>query len=183
MNHLEELIDIITASTWRMGALRLVSDLNLDDWWVAAGFVRNAVWDKLHGRPMTPLNDLDVIYYDPENTKIAFDENIRAELESRSPRKKWSVTNQARMHEQYGDAPYGSCLEAMRRWPETATAVALSLDSRGKLVVAAPYGLDDLFDLIVRPTRSELTMIVKERAEKKRWKKIWSSLTFVDIPE
>jgi hypothetical protein len=37
--------------------------LNIQDGYIAAGFVRNLVWDKLHHIESQPLNDIDVIYW------------------------------------------------------------------------------------------------------------------------
>lgn len=47
-----------------MRLLIIVADLKLPDGLIAAGFVRNLVWDHLHGKNATPLNDVDVIFYD-----------------------------------------------------------------------------------------------------------------------
>ena len=176
MERRQELIDIIKASKWRMGVLRIVSDLDLPDWWIGAGFVRNAVWDHFHGRPMTPLNDIDVIYFDAERPDPRIDEEILMELQSRGPKKPWSVHNQALMHERNGHAPYSSSIDALKHWSETATAVAVCLDRQGRLSVAAPHGLDDLLDLVVRPTTPEQAELVRERAAEKRWLKIWPEL-------
>ncbi len=73
-------------------------------------------------------------------------------LRERLPDYDWSVKNQARMHVRNGDAPYRDVATAMRAWPETATAVAVRLGADDRLEVNAPYGLDDLFALVVRPT-------------------------------
>ena len=56
------------------------------------------------------------------------------------------------MHGRNGDAPYSDVTDAMRHWPENATAVAVRLTAAGMVEVAAPYGLDDLFAGVVRPT-------------------------------
>lgn len=64
----------------------------------------------------------------------------------------WSVKNQVRMHTRNCDAPYGSGAGALWFWPETATAVAVRLYDERALEIAAPFGLDDLFGLILRPT-------------------------------
>ncbi len=56
------------------------------------------------------------------------------------------------MHHRNGDMPYASATDAMRYWPETATAVALRLSDAGILKVTAPYGLSDIFGLCLRPT-------------------------------
>jgi len=47
----------------RMRILHSVRALDLPDCWVAAGFVRNCVWDHLHQRATSPLaGDVDVIH-------------------------------------------------------------------------------------------------------------------------
>lgn len=45
-----------------------------------------------------------------------------------------------------------SARDAMRYWPETATAVAARRGGRDELEIASPLGLDDLFNLLLRPT-------------------------------
>ncbi|WP_312467639.1 nucleotidyltransferase family protein, partial [Stutzerimonas nitrititolerans] len=42
--------DVIKDDPVRLRILRFVSALGLPDCWVAAGFVRSAVWDRQHGR-------------------------------------------------------------------------------------------------------------------------------------
>jgi hypothetical protein len=50
-----------------------------------------------------------------------------------------------------GDAPYASAADAMRFWPETATAVAVRRTAEGPCEIAAPFGLEKLFGLVLRP--------------------------------
>ena len=67
----------------------------------------------------------------------------------------------------------------MRFWPETATAVALRYNDRGDLEIAAPFGLDDLYGAIVRPTPhflGEKRALFAERLRRKRWLEQWPSL-------
>lgn len=83
------------------------------------------------------------------------------------------------MHAQNGDKPYLSATDAMRYWPETATAVAVALREKGSCEVAEPLGLDDLFDLIIRPAgrfATEKTAIYQSRLKSKKWVKIWPQL-------
>lgn len=88
------------------------------------------------------------------------------------PGLQWSVKNQARMHRRNGDPAYTSVSQAMEHWPETATAVAIRLHGLGSLEVSAPFGLDDLFGLQLRPTphfRREKLPIFADRVAAKRW--------------
>ena len=104
-----------------MRTLRTVRDLQLPDWWIAAGFLRNKVWDILHEyHEPTPLNDVDVVYFDERNADEDDDSEWERRLKRIDPSTPWSVKNQARMHLRNGHSPYESATDAMSRWPETA---------------------------------------------------------------
>ncbi|MCA9549308.1 MAG: nucleotidyltransferase family protein [Myxococcales bacterium] len=169
MNEADLVLDIIAGDRWRLGTLNLVAELELPDAWVGGGFVRNAVWDRLHDRPMTPLNDIDVVYCDRTRTDASIDENLALELAARSPKRPWSVLNVARKG-------FKSVEAAMRKWPETATAVAVAIQPGNRLALLAPYGVTDLVAMIVRPTSPEMVELVKARMEKKRWLKLYPNL-------
>jgi hypothetical protein len=153
---------------------------------MGAGFVRNAVWDYLHGRDSSPVStDVDVIWFDGERCTKKQDDALEALLRDLDPNVLWSVKNQARMHVQNGDDPYQSTTDAMRYWPETATAVAARLLENGTCEVVAPLGLDDLFDLIIRPAgrfATEKNAIYQERVKSKSWLKVWPMLTLLELP-
>jgi len=59
-----------------------------------------------------------------ENNEKVFENDIKKKylLE------KWSVKNQARMHLVNSDEPYSSTLDAIKYWPETATAIAIRIN-------------------------------------------------------
>jgi hypothetical protein len=60
----------------------------------------------------------------------------------------------------------------MKAWPETATAVAVRLGKDDVIEVAAPFGLDDLFNLVVRPTAGfevEKKAVYLDRIRSKNW--------------
>lgn len=162
-----------------MHALAEVAALGLPDCWIGAGLVRSAVWDHLHGRPPAPtFDDVDVAWFDPARIDPAMDTVVERQLRARTPTLIWSVKNQARMHSQNGDRPYRSTSDAIAHWPETATAVAVRLDGDA-LDVAAPFGLDDLFALVLRPTpafSAEKRSIFDERIASKRWRDRWPNL-------
>jgi hypothetical protein len=85
-----------------------------------------------------------------------------------------------RMTVESADQPYLSTIDAMRFWPETATAVAVRLDEKGTCEVAAPLGLDDLFGLVIRPAgkfATEKTQVYQDRFKSKNWMTIWPLLT------
>ena len=180
MNLAAQLQTLITNDPRRLRILQQVRELDLPDCWVAAGFVRSAVWDHLHQRTPSPLpEDIDVIWFDRSQTAPARDAELETILRHQDESLQWSVKNQARMHLRNDDAPYASATEAMRYWPETATAVAVRLDEQGRLEVAAPLGLEDLFNLVVRPAgrfKGEKQPIYQQRLRSKNWLATWPKL-------
>jgi uncharacterized protein len=167
-----------------MKVLEVVAALNLPDCWVGAGFVRNPVWDALHGRPWSPsYTDIDVVYFDAADIGPKRDEVIEAELRVTSPDAPWSVKNQARMHLQNGDPPYTDTADAMRHWPETCTAVAVrSVGHRVELL--APLGIGDLLSMIVRPTPAFANKleIYRTRLARKAWSLSWPMVREMGLP-
>lgn len=180
MDAASQVVAILRADPLRWHLLGVVSALSLPDGWVGAGFVRNAVWDHLHGYSFSaPTGDVDVIWHDPLCVDAAEDRKHEAALHVVEPKFAWSVKNQARMHGRNGDEPYSSATEAMRYWPETATAVAVRRIGPDDCEVAAPLGLDDLMHLVLRPTArfaGEKHHIYEERVRSKGWVKAWPLL-------
>jgi hypothetical protein len=132
--------------------LRAVEALCLPDCWVGAGFVRNPIWDALHGFPWSAsYTDVDVVYCDAAHADAEHESLIEHRLALSLPTVPWSVKNQARMHVQNGDPPYANTADASRHWPKTCTAIAArSLD--GRIELLAPFGVADLVSLTVKPT-------------------------------
>lgn len=183
MRDADDIAALLRADALRWHLLGLVAELALPDAWIAAGFVRNAVWDALHDRePGIPDGDVDVIWFDPSRTDPALDRAIEAALRAKDPAIMWSVKNQARMHLRNGDRPYASAKDAMCHWPETATAIAVRRTGENTCEVAAPFGLDDLFGLVVRPGprfADERRIIFESRIGEKRWFERWPRLIAV----
>src|ERR1700686_5146658 len=96
---------------------------------------------------------------------------------------KLDVKNEARVHLWYQDRfgyaikPYSSSADAIATFPTTATAVGIR-QIRSKLECCAPFGLDDLFGLVVRPNKQQITRSIYE-AKVNRWRSIWPRLTFL----
>ncbi|MHA1153811.1 MAG: nucleotidyltransferase family protein [Alphaproteobacteria bacterium] len=180
-----DILALVAADAWMMAALGAVAGLGLPDAWIGAGFLRGAVWDRLHGyASRTPLDDIDVIYFDPEAPDPAAEAALERRLGERLPGLPWSVKNQARMHLRNGDAPYRSSADALAHWLETPTAVALRLDEAGGPELLAPFGTRDLLGLVVRPTpharkHEHRLAAYRARLEVKNWPAKWPKLKVV----
>lgn len=168
-------------ASWRHAALAAVAELGLPDCWIGAGFVRSPVWDRLHGfAEATKLDDIDVVYFDPDRRPPECDAALEARLAALMPGLPWQVRNQARMHLANGDPPYRSTGDALAHWLETPTAVAVRLEPKGPALLS-PLGLRDLLSLTIRPTphakaRPERLAAYRHRLTTKNWRANWPKL-------
>lgn len=146
--------------------------------WLGGGSLRNHIWDKLTNRS-TPHDDFDIVYFDANNIQPCTDLSIEAALSLLLPSPlQISVKNQARMHLVTGEPATNSLHEAVARWPETATAVAVRMHDSDTLEVIAPYGLTDLFNMVVRPSpyHRHHPASFRRRVANKGWRRHWPEI-------
>lgn len=177
---IDQIIKWIKQDPLRCEALEAASRLCLPDWCLAAGFVRNLVWDKMHGfGDLTPLNDIDLIYFDPDFK--FFEHKLLDKLKSIADLP-WSVKNQARMHVRNNDEPYLSTLDAMSYWVEEEAAVGVRMDS-GQLEIISSFGIDVLFNgtITLNQKRPKVDDF-HQRISEKEWLKNWPNLK-VRVPK
>lgn len=178
----QRIIALIKKDPARMKALIAVKALALPHGYIAAGFIRNLVWDHLHQKSKpTPLNDLDVIYFAPgeedEHKHVIYE----AELKKRVPAFNWQVRNQAKMHLRNGDTPYSDILDAMRYWPEQETAIAVRLNDSNHIECLSAFGIESLFALKITPNPKRDIAISQQRITQKNWLATWPKLTVATL--
>ena len=166
---------------------KTAQSLQLPDWWIGAGFVRNKVWDTLSGFTERTKNteiDIDVVYFDPANIVEEQEKLYDQKLLKLMPNENWSVKNQARMHIPYGEPPFVSSGDAISKWPETATAIAVTITTNGELELFAPYGLEDITAMNIRmtPNMKLKQDVFFKRLQKKQWQSKWPKITII-MPE
>jgi hypothetical protein len=173
---------------WLLEVLEGVRESGLPDAWVGAGVIRDLVWDGLHGG-FDPLSvkDVDVAFFDPSDLSRERDDAAERSLRALAPDLPWQAKNQAAVHtwfaRKFGHAvePLVSLEDAIGTWPETATSVALALRPDDSLRIVAPYGLDDLFEMVLRrnPRRVSLEEF-RRQARAKRITEIWPRVRVLD---
>lgn len=104
-----------------MEILTIIHSLNLKDSWLAAGSVRNYIWNRLSGKSgFDAETDVDVIFYDPA---VSYEETVALEQKLRDayPQYRWELKNQVYMHSHIpATSPYlGSC-DAMSKYQSVA---------------------------------------------------------------
>lgn len=175
----QDITRLLEEDPWRMDVLHAAAELDLPDWWIGAGFLRNAIWDAIEGNDSPPTRDVDLVYFDKDNANPETDWSYDKSMKTDYPFAEWEIRNQARMHYVNNFDPYTSAADGIAHWVETATCVAVKLKD-GKLHYLFCHGTEDLFGLIARPVlefqTKELLPTFYERVEKKRWKEKWPSL-------
>lgn len=183
----KDIIELIKQDKWMMEVLKAAQQLNLSDWWICAGFVRSKIWDTLHdfsNRTRTP--DVDVIYFDETNVDELEEKKLEDKLKWLKPGVPWSVKNEARMHIANDIPPYSSAIDAISKFPETATALGVKLDKKDTLILTAPCGVSDVLNLKIRPTpyfmnNKGLSCIYNKRITKKNWTATWHKIKVYEI--
>jgi uncharacterized protein len=178
----KDIISLIREDKWMMEILESTKSLNLPDWWICAGFIRSKIWDVLHNfSERTTVPDIDVIYFDPTNIDVLEEKKLAEKLKCLIPNIPWSVKNEARMHVKSNMPPYSSSVDAISKFPETATALGVKLDEKDNVILTAPCGISDVINLEVKPTAyftetKERMKIYKDRITNKNWKSTWNKI-------
>jgi hypothetical protein len=152
---------ILRAAPSMMQVLQTARELDLPDWLIFSGAVYQRVLNHLTGRdPDYGIKDYDLGYFDATDLSYeAEDVVIRRAAAAFAPPfdKLVEVRNQARVHVwfegKFGEpyAPLSSSGEALERFVSATFAVGVRLEPDGRMTIVAPFGLDDLFAMHMRP--------------------------------
>jgi len=182
------LIHILQESPLISQLIPTIPQLNLPEWYVATGCIFQTVWNSYYNLPPTHgIKDCDLIYFDATDTSYeAEDAYIQkgAQLFAQSLIEV-EIRNEARVHLWYKEhfkekdiEPYQSTEEAIRSFPATAACIGVTLDATGTWKIYAPYGLTDLFSMIVRPNKNQITETIYHN-KVNRWHDLWPELTII----
>jgi uncharacterized protein len=164
--------------------------LDLPGWYLVAGALCQTVWNVTTGQPPgAGILDYDLAYFDPsdlsweaEDAVIKRGDEIFAGLPAPV-----QIRNQARVHLWYEPKfgapcpPHTSSEAAISTYEATTACLGVRLLPGGRWRVYAPYGLSDLFGLVVRPNPVLAPRHVYE-AKVTRWTRQWPELTALPWP-
>jgi hypothetical protein len=195
LGKIERLEEILMENEDAQKILRRAPALQMPYWYLGAGGISQTVWNVLHGfDPRHGIKDYDLVYYDATDLSFKGEDDFiqKARRLFHDIPVPVEVRNEARVHLWYPQRfgyeirPHQTVEEAIRTFPATATCIGVKYHD-GQFRVYAPFGLDDLFAMIVRPNKAQLTVIVRN-AEKtrevyetkvKRWIKVWPKLRII----
>ena len=176
----------LSQNRWIEEILTRCDEIDLPDSWLVAGCVAQTIWNLRCNQPAElGIKDVDLIYFDAQDltaeTESAHEKRLRDLF--RALPLKLDVKNEARVHLWYKDRfghpiePYSSSADAIESFPTTATSVGVRRVF-GQFECCAPFGLDDLFGLVVRPNKRQITRAIYE-AKIARWRSIWPDLIYL----
>ncbi len=192
LGKIERLEEILRENEDAQRILRRAPALQMSNWYLGAGGISQTVWNMLHGfDPRHGIKDYDLVYYDARDLSFKGEDDFiqKAKALFHDIPVPVEVRNEARVHLWYPQRfgyeirPHQTVEDAISTFPATATCIGVKYHN-GRFRVYAPFGLDDLFAMIVRPNKAQLTTIVRnaEKAREvyetkvKRWIKIWPKL-------
>jgi uncharacterized protein len=167
-----------------MAVLAIARAANLPDWRLVAGSIYGTVWNALTDQDVDHgIKDYDICYFDPDTSYEAEDAWIKAVAAITPPDllPLVEVRNQARVHLWFGEKfggdypPLSNTDEALTRYLCYSDAVAVRLEADDTITIAAPFGLDDVFAMVMRPnpgrgeTNNRDTKVAAVRA---RWSQV-----------
>ncbi|MGX7703770.1 nucleotidyltransferase family protein [Methylobacterium sp. Gmos1] len=180
---------IVRADPDLMRLLAAARSLALPQWRLVAGCLYQTVWNVLTGRPRGHgIRDYDLIYFDTDLSWEAEDAVLRrAAPVLGACVGPVEIRNQARVHlwfeGRFGSPypPLPSADAALSRYAAVVHAVGVRLEADGRLSIAAPFGLADLFDLVLRPN-PVLANAPAYTAKAERMRALWPELTVLPWP-
>jgi len=178
--------DILLKNRPIYSVIEKMANIDLPNYYIGAGCITQTVWNYQCGfNLMHGISDIDLVYYDASDLSYeAEDATIKRVKRMLEPCElDIDIKNQARVHLWYREhngfdiAPYDSVESAISSWSTMATAIGVRLENES-LRIYAPFGIDDLFNMVLRPNKSLITeeiYLVKVQ----KWCKKWPSLTVV----
>lgn len=159
------------------------------NYYLAAGCINQTIFNYYHNYDLDyGIGDYDIVYYD-EDTSYEKEDIIIKDLKERLKHLdlKFDIKNEKRVHIWYNEKyktnrkEYESVEDAISKWGTTITCLGVRMENN-KLIVCVPYGLNDLFNLILRPVKIDFT---KEDYEKKvtKWTSKWELLKVIKYDE
>jgi len=145
-------LNLVSRSALLREAIEHAAQLDLPNWWIVGGAIRDVVWQAVSGyEPTRPIQDIDLLFHDTDDKSPERDHQVERSLNPISG-VPWSVKNQARMHLHNDDAPYSNMQEAMFCFPETISSIGIKKSENERIVFATSFGFEDLFSMTFRPT-------------------------------
>ncbi len=175
---------IIESDPGLMHLLHRLRGLRLPQWRLVSGCLYQTVWNVLTDRARgTGIKDYDLIYFDAGDPSWEAEDAVIRQVAAATADCVGPVEtrNQARVHlwfPQRFRCAYprlASADDSLAFYASVVHAVGVRLEDDGRLNVIAPFGLDDIFAMVIRPNYA-LENAASHAAKAQRAKAIWSEV-------
>ncbi|BDZ30865.1 nucleotidyltransferase family protein [Lactiplantibacillus sp. WILCCON 0030] len=173
-----------TPELWEI--LTLIRRLQLKQGYLAAGSIRNAVWQTLSQQSVTLISDVDVVFFDPDRP-VSDDLVLFNQLTTWAPQYQWQVKNEVYMaHYDFDDGPeFRSVADAIGQFVEVPTCIGARLMADDEIDLIAPHGTRELLQLQCRPIPfyrqdARHLAVYQQRMRRKQWQRLWPNLKVDD---
>lgn len=184
----EEFVSILKKNKDLMTILDYIYELNLPNFYIAAGSVFQTIWNYYDNKPLNfGIKDIDIIYYDSNNLSKEVEKELEGKIieHFKELNYKFDVHNEARMHlwkkekENKNINQYKNSEDAIDHWIATVHSIGITKEN-DNIKVYAPYGLSDIFSRTIRPIKHKDNS--KELYDKKvaSWQKRFEKLNIIE---
>ncbi len=184
----EKFISILKQNNDLMVILDYLVELNLPNFYIAAGSIFQTIWNYYDNRPLNyGIKDIDIIYYDPNNISKESEKKLEDKIVEhfKTLNYEFDIHNEARMHlwkkenENKDINQYKNSEDAISKWIATVHSVGITKVNHN-IKVYAPYGLSDIFSRTIRPIKHKANS--KELYDKKvaSWQTRFNNLNIIE---
>ncbi|PCJ16665.1 MAG: hypothetical protein COB02_15680 [Candidatus Cloacimonadota bacterium] len=184
MDDEKKLIKILLKSSLFQTLFERWDQVKLANCYVAGGCVTQTIWNHLLKKPLLHgLNDIDLVYFENGLSKeLELKNQNRISYLFNDLKLDVDLQNEASVHTWYGEKfgydilPYHSTEEGINTWlPSFAVGLKKVEDS---FIVYAPFGLFDLFSMIVRSNKKQINEKIYNKMVA-RLKKDWPEIKVI----
>lgn len=184
----EMFISILKQNNDLMLILDYLVELNLPNFYIAAGSIFQTIWNYYDNKPLNyGIKDIDIIYYDSNNISKESEKELEDKIVEhfKMLNYEFDIHNEARMHlwkkenENKDINQYKNSEDAINQWIATVHSVGITKINEN-IKVYAPYGLSDIFSKTIRPIKHKANS--KELYDKKvaSWKTRFNNLNIIE---
>ena len=186
----EKFIKILKQNKDLMIILNYIDELNIPNYYIAAGAVFETIWNYYDNKPLNyGIKDIDIIYYDSNNLSKDDEKELENKIVNHFKKLnlnyEFDVHNEARMHlwkkenENQNIHKYKNSEDAIDKWIATVHAIGITKDNN-KIKVYAPYGLSDIFSKTIRPIKHKANSKDLYDNKVRGWEKRFNGLNIIE---
>ena len=153
-------ISILKKNEDFMLILDYVYNLNLSNFYIAAGAIFQTIWNYYDNKQLNyGIKDIDIVYYDLNNLSKDYEKELENKIINHFRKLninyEFDVHNEAIMHlcKKFNEEnidQYKSSEDAIDKWIATVHSIGVTKEN-GEIKIYAPYGLSDIFSRTIRP--------------------------------